>query len=271
MTTETCVLCGGTAWMPMIEVQGHRILNCEGCGLARTEYLKPVEEAPSADLYSDKYYVRQGRKPVPPAKRVYQQWPRVKFLRKYRQGGRLLDMGCGQGFFVARAKQKGFDATGVDVSAFAREFAKRELGVELVTSTMEDAKFPPGSFDIVTMWHSLEHTVDPMDTLRRIHSWLRPGGLILIEVSDYGSYDAQKMGAEWEDWSMPYHRWHFTPEVVERMLKACGFTGMQLKHMPSCYVRDRLRKVPVIGWFRKIIWRFFRGNFFRMVAEKPNG
>ena len=92
----------------MIEMKGHRLLKCQGCGLTRTEYLKPIVEAPSANLYCGQYYIREGKKPLPPAKRTYQQWPRVKYLRKHRQGGngyrdardeRIAGMRCVLGMF----------------------------------------------------------------------------------------------------------------------------------------------------------------------------
>jgi 2-polyprenyl-3-methyl-5-hydroxy-6-metoxy-1,4-benzoquinol methylase len=219
--------------------------------------------------FHEKFYRRKPEFATPEAQ-VVRRRRRAAFVRRFRKSGRLLDLGCGQGFFVAAANRAGFQAIGVDVSAWATDFGKKELGLDLRTSSIEDVQFPPASFDIVTMWASLEHAANPATAVERIYSWLTPGGLLIIDVPNYECYDAKKLGAKWDGWCVPHHFWHFTPEVAERLLTRFGFKVIKVRHSASSYVRRRLRSVPVIGWVRRIIMQFYQGTCFRMVAEKPS-
>jgi 2-polyprenyl-3-methyl-5-hydroxy-6-metoxy-1,4-benzoquinol methylase len=93
----------------------------------------------------------------------YRKW--LPVIEKFRQTGRLLDVGCGPGHFVREAKLTGWDATGLEVSPLEVQYGRSELGVNIIQGTVEE-NVPEGDFDIVTFWDVLEHLSDPISALK---------------------------------------------------------------------------------------------------------
>ena len=130
----------------------------------------------------------------------------------------MLDVGAGQGRFVAAARAAGYDATGLEPSR--RGLARASsLGVSLIPAGVDDAEIPAGSQDAVVLWHVLEHLERPAAALARIHEWLVPGGGLLLGVPNLDSWQARLSGDRWYHLDVPRHRTHFT---VARSLGAAG-------------------------------------------------
>jgi len=136
--------------------------------------------------------------------------------------GRLLDVGCGRGDLGATFARRGWRVSGVDPSADACA-AARAQGVDARPGTLESVEFAPGSFDAVVMSHSLEHVLDPLADLTRIHRDMRPGGLIVISVPNFASWQRARFGASWFHLDLPRHRTHFTPRSLAHALTSSGF------------------------------------------------
>jgi 2-polyprenyl-3-methyl-5-hydroxy-6-metoxy-1,4-benzoquinol methylase len=136
--------------------------------------------------------------------------------------GTLLDVGCGRGDLAATFARRGWRVSGVDPSADACA-AARAQGVDARAGTVESVEFAPGSFDAVVMSHSLEHVLEPLADLTRIHRATRPGGFIVISVPNFASWQRAKFGASWFHLDLPRHRTHFTPQALARALTSAGF------------------------------------------------
>jgi len=147
-----------------------------------------------------------------------------------RTPGRLLDVGAGRGRFVAQARAAGWYAHGIEPSHRGIEGA-RAIGIELVAGGIDDAQVPPGSLDVATLWHVLEHVEDPGAALERIASWLRPGGLLLVGVPNLAALQARVGGARWYHLDVPRHRTHFTVAGLEALLRAHGLEPVSTSHV----------------------------------------
>src|SRR5207253_8058958 len=90
--------------------------------------------------------------------------------------GRLLDFGCGNGSFLHRVRKQGWDATGLDVARLAVQGARNETSAGVLVGTLPHPELLPASFDVVTMWHALEHVHDPLAVLAEARRLLAPGG-----------------------------------------------------------------------------------------------
>jgi SAM-dependent methyltransferase len=137
---------------------------------------------------------------------------------------RLLDVGAGRGRFVAAARDAGYEAEGIEPAGRAADGSIRRASVE-------EAELEPGSFDVATVWHVLEHLEDPGVALDRIRSWLRPSGGVLVGVPNLSSVQAQLGGGSWYHLDVPRHRVHFTPRGADDLLRVHGFQAISTRHV----------------------------------------
>jgi len=207
-----CPLCG-SGTHPYFSNTDY-ILECGKCGaivdtrssLDRTYYEK--ERAPHID--QEKISTRE--------RNVSQRVNLIKALLNKKSS--ILDVGCGEGLFLKEIKGLVRNVTGLEPTEFYADYARKELKIDVRQGVIENTDFSEGSFDIITMFHVLEHFNDPDIALEKIYSWLRPGGSLVIEVPDITSPYARYKRLAWE-LIIPEHRFHFT----ERSL-----TGLLFKH-----------------------------------------
>ena len=109
----------------------------------------------------------------------------VASLERTMRPGRIFEVGAAGGFFLAAAARRGWTASGVEISPFAAEYARREMGLDVQTGDVTEAVVEPSSQDVVYVDNILEHTIDPLDVLRRLRALLRPGGLLIVIVPTY--------------------------------------------------------------------------------------
>src|SRR5205823_366224 len=118
-------------------------------------------------------------------------WDHVAFITKA-AGNRtdlsILDVGCGSGTLLGLLKRRGFHAKGVDFSAEAAKIAKLENGVDVAVGSLEDAGFPDQSFDLVTLFHVMEHVPNPRRVLKEVARVLKPEGVVVLQVPNIDSW-----------------------------------------------------------------------------------
>ncbi|HEY1188205.1 MAG TPA: class I SAM-dependent methyltransferase [Gemmata sp.] len=155
--------------------------------------------------------------------------------------GRLLDFGCGAGSFLKTMADQGWEVTGLDASLGAVE-AVREHGLIALVGTLPHPDLRPGSFDVVTMWHSLEHIHRPLELLREAFKLLVPGGKLIVATPNIASFPYRVFGKAWFGLDLPRHLTHFTPGTLTAMLQTAGFRPepvRQLRH--SDWLRSSAR------------------------------
>ena len=146
--------------------------------------------------------------------------------------GSLLDVGCGNGAYMAAMASRGFAVTGIEMSPRACDLVARR-GLPVLQGDFLEVDVPPESFDIVTMNHFLEHSLDPRASLRRAHTLLRRDGRLVVGVPNFDSWVRRRFGAHWSDLDLPRHLTHFTPRGLARLLDECGFDRIRTRYEPS--------------------------------------
>lgn len=138
--------------------------------------------------------------------------------------GRALDVGCGCGEHLLWLREHGWsEVHGVEISKRAAELAQSQ-GLNVFCGVLAQARYPDGYFDHVSLVHVLEHTHDPMQTLREAHRVLKPGALLVVGVPNFGSYENLVFGKRQSILKeVPRHLYHFSRSTLTRMLEETGF------------------------------------------------
>ena len=188
---------------------------CGGCGLI---YLSPrltVEEASS--LYDEAYHDRHHEE-----LRGWEFKKKADLIEKCVKGGRLLDVGCGYGYFQ-KALGSHWQATGIDMSPHAAEFGRESLGVDVRCSTFAGLGAEAGSFDAGTLWDVVEHVQDPVADLRLAHRALRRGGALGLSTGLISALVPRVAGKYWYFLNIPDHQFAFTMKWLRSALDVIGF------------------------------------------------
>lgn len=135
--------------------------------------------------------------------------------------GSLLDIGCGTGYFLQTSKQAGWKVAGVEPDSGARAIAQEQTGV-IIEPDFLAAKYEQ-TFDVITMWHVLEHVHRLDETLQKLKKLIGEKGTLVIAVPNHASDDAQKYGEQWAAYDVPRHLYHFTPTTMSLLAKKNGF------------------------------------------------
>jgi SAM-dependent methyltransferase len=138
-----------------------------------------------------------------------------------RRPGRALDVGCGRGDLAAALARRGWRADGIEPSAAACEHA-RARGVDARAGTLATVALEPETYDFVLFPPSLEHTDDPARDLAAVAAALRPGGVLVVVVPNFGGWQARRFRGRWYHLDLPRHRTHFTARGLRTALDRVG-------------------------------------------------
>lgn len=152
-------------------------------------------------------------------------WRQLKgrYPLPWRGHGKVLDIGCGAGGNLKTLQDQGWEPHGIEISEIAAAHARELTKGQIHTGTVESAPFPPGSFDLVLMSHSLEHLPSPVDALRRIHTFLKDDGLLVVHVPNVHSLEFKVFGRWWFPLDPPRHFYHFDRASLSDALARAGF------------------------------------------------
>ena len=158
----------------------------------------------------------------------------MRHLPKSKTGGRLLDLGCGNGAFLLRARSAGWDVIGVDFDSKAVE-ATRSQGLDVRLGGVEEVDLTDGQFDVITLAHVIEHVHHPMEVLQACYRLLKPGGFLWVETPNIASDGHRLFGATWRGLEPPRHLVLFTFESLHNALSATGFAEVEVQsYRPLC-------------------------------------
>ena len=138
---------------------------------------------------------------------------KLKLINSLSETGTLLDIGAGTGDFLLYCKNNGWNVTGIEPSQKASLIAnKKGLDFENSLSNLID-----NSFDVITMWHVLEHVPDLENQIKELKRLLKPNGTLFVAVPNFKSYDAKYYGKFWAAFDVPIHFWHFSKTAIKKL------------------------------------------------------
>jgi len=259
MEQVRCNLCGADDTRLIAVIDQLRIVRCKRCGLT---YVNPrLAQSELQEIYTESYYDHDGivngleffgyEDYVADEENIKLTFAdRLRTIEKLTAPGRLLDIGCATGFFLALARDNGWQVVGTEVSTFSAGYARERLGLDVRLGTLKSLGFEAGSFDTVTMWDVLEHVTDPMAELGEIARILRTGGVLSIITPDAGSLVARILGDRWEEYRrVREHVYFFSRRTLSRMLNEVGFEILKVESAGKFfYLGPALERLKYYTW-----------------------
>ncbi len=275
-----CPLCGSSKAKKLFTLDkrayGDRfsVAVCEECEVAWTDPMPHESEIPR--FYPEEYHGKMGKHRFMPVMEFLIRLSRRKRAKEVSSlnselSGKILDIGCGRGWMISILKSRGWEVYGTELSMESSSFARESLTLNVLTKKVADCNFQSGYFDVVTLWHVLEHLPDPISGLREINRVLKDNGALVVEVPDFGGFQARLFGNKWFHLDSPRHLFHFTDKTLKRCLDDAGFKVIKRRNLSWEYdlfgfVQSTLN---LVCFKFDYLYNFLRSKDGRMIKGHP--
>lgn len=239
----TCPACGSTHLSEPVACKDHfvsqetfHLRDCLDCGFRFTcdapdaEHIGPYYKSEAYISHSDtrKGLINRAYHMV----RSFMLGSKRRLIGAQTKGRNLLDIGCGTGYFLHHMAVHGYKVAGIEISEEARAYAYEHFGLRVDGPEVVYQEDRTGTYDVITLWHVLEHLYDTPAYLKWMHKALKPDGVVVIALPNHASMDATVYGNDWAAYDPPRHLWHFRPGVLDAYIKPFGFKVVQYKGLP---------------------------------------
>ncbi len=231
---SNCPICGGKQIDEYLKTRDYfytqeefTLTQCRDCKFVFTNPIPSLSQL--SDYYETPDYLSHTVNKFSPKGFVYDKIRDInirrkfKLITKYKQQGKILDIGQGTGELLKYFSTKGWETIGVEPNDSAREFSKKKYGLKVFEESELD-QFQSGSFDIITLWHVLEHVPDLNSRMKQIKRLLKKDGCLFIAVPVLDSPDSLRYKEFWAALDVPRHLYHFTPQSIDDLLNSHGFS-----------------------------------------------
>lgn len=279
---ENCPICASAKLQEHIQLKDYflsqemfSIQKCSSCGFKFTNP-RPTKAA-IGKYYLSENYISHSNKSKGLFAKFYQVARKINLsskysiISKYRDGGRALDIGSGTGHFLNYLQKKQWTVQGIEPDVEAAKFARMNFNLKIDPET-KLAELNKESFDLITMWHVLEHVHDLNFRMKEIARLLDPKGILILALPNPEAYDAKYYVKHWAAYDLPRHLYHFTKEDVLGLAIKHNFTIVKTlpMYLDSFYVS--LLSEKYIGknrGFIRAIWVGLRSNI-KSSDQNPN-
>jgi 2-polyprenyl-3-methyl-5-hydroxy-6-metoxy-1,4-benzoquinol methylase len=238
---KNCPVCGAEKFEPFISGKDYflsgekfEIVKCKGCGFRFTNPRPKAEDL--GKYYESAEYISHSDSKKGIFAAVYQQvrkytlGRKLALISKFQQKGEILDIGCATGQFLNYMSERGWKTTGIEPDEKTRARAISEYGLQVFPEE-KLYSFTKASFDVITMWHVLEHVSDLNGRMEQLKNLLKPQGTLIIAVPNCDAYDAKKYGEFWAGYDLPRHLYHFTKSDINLLAEKFGLTIVNILPM----------------------------------------
>ena len=232
-----CILCSKDSFKNLFDVGIYSLIECVNCGLVKTSVGRKISYK---KYHRDPDYIK------------FENHFRNFFLRRFKlisrfvSKGRVLEIGCATGVMLEIFKEAGWEVWGVEPSASAKFAEEKEIKV--LNTTFDKANLQKGYFDALIINHTLEHFENPLEAIKKAHTLLKKGGVIFIDVPNFGSLSSRLMGKDWPYILPEEHHYHFTFATLSRLFKKEGFGIKHWEARSGIFDYEN----PILGLFEEL-------------------
>lgn len=260
-----CILCCGFNFRTTHQKDQWQYLRCLNCGLVSL-HPRPTPQELIKD-YED--YL-----PIQPEEiQAWEMMMRPVIVKsanliesRARTGrGRLLDIGCGYGFFLQEMGSRGWQVEGIEVSQAGRKYTRDKWDIHVYSQPLENLAIPESSFDVITLFYVIEHLLDPLGLLIEVKRVIKPDGLVLLRWP-HSTPIVRMLGPlskKLDLYHTPYHLYDFSPGTMEKMLSFCGFREIETMIVGNTRPSKRFNRwaSTIFGQVGEALYYIFGGHF----------
>jgi SAM-dependent methyltransferase len=240
---NACPVCGSGDLQPVLSVKDFTVsqeyfpvVACKTCTLLFTQDVPNA--AAIGPYYRSEDYISHTNTSKGLVNKLYQTVRGITMKTKRKliekqsglKSGKLLDMGCGTGTFIHAMQHNGWQVTGMEPDETARQAGKQAYGL-VIDSPEQFYHLPAETYDVITLWHVLEHVHDLHQYIAQLKKILKPNGRIFIAVPNYQTGEQEVYKAYWAAYDVPRHLYHFSPQSVRVLMQQHGLTVSAYKPM----------------------------------------
>lgn len=220
---DSCLVCQSAAVQALKGYAQHDLLKCRRCGFVF------MHKIPTAEELERHYalYAYETENELSEATRLSIEY-HLDTFEPYRKNNRLLDVGCGEGWILERAKARGWQVCGTEFSPRAVALC-RGKGIKMYAGELQVEQMEEKDFDVLISTETLEHIYNPREEVRKFYQLLRPGGLLYITTPNFNSYLRYLFGSNYSVIEYPEHLAYYTPKTLHRLLQESGFRKKKLQ------------------------------------------
>ncbi|MFN8145386.1 MAG: class I SAM-dependent methyltransferase [Bacteroidia bacterium] len=237
-----CTLCSSTSFTLLTGYENAGLVRCNSCRTVFTRII-PTEERL---IWIYKNYPRVPAVSETTKKRYHEILDK---LESFRKTNRLIDVGCGEGFFLVEAKKRGWDVYGTEYSSVYIEDCSRK-GIQMFQGELGNVPLEPGSFDVIVTIEVFEHLRNPLNETILFNKMLRDGGALYLTTPNFNALSRYILKKNWSIICFPDHLFYFTPKSLNHLLQRNGFKkkyliteGISVERIRQ-YLRKRKGNAP---------------------------
>lgn len=231
-THSKCLICNSRVIVDMVGYEDNHLCKCKSCGFVFAKVVPSKEEL-------EKHYEGYGRNDYLSPITIKRYHELLDKMESFRKTNRILDVGCGIGYFLEVAKERGWEVYGTEFTDDAVHICEGK-GINMKKGVLDPENYEPEFFDIITSFEVIEHINNPLDEIQRFNQLLRKGGLVYLTTPNFNSLLRYRLKGEYNIIAYPEHLSYFTPKTLSFLFKKNGFkikklltTGISLTRLKT--------------------------------------
>ncbi len=202
----------------------YKLVRCKNCGFV---FINPQPTSKELQKsYPKTYYPKK----ILTGDYYFYQMDKLKKISEFYRNGKILDIGCGIGGFLKLARDRGWLTFGVEISSEASRYGEEQFGLDIYNGDFLNSNFTMKDFDVIMLWHVLEHLQKPNEVIKKVFNILKEDGLIVIAVPNFDSFQAKCFKENWYHLDVPRHLCQFTPNIIKSALEKNGFKIVKIDY-----------------------------------------
>lgn len=218
---KNCIICGSGSIEKMINYEKHHLIKCQSC---RFVFCEPIPTA----IELEKHYENYGRNDYLSPLTIKRYNELLDKFEKFKKNGKILDVGCGIGYFLDVAKKRGWEVYGTEYTDEAINICKNK-GINMKEGKLNPGNYNLEEFDIITSFEVLEHINNPIEEISNFNQLLRKGGLVYLTTPNFNSFSRYYLKSNYNVITYPEHLSYYTPKTLKYLFKKLKFKVLKIE------------------------------------------